>query len=73
MAAVVFEAISFARSARQATSVVLEQVAWQLAEVTGAGADSARDIISVFGKLGLLLSDAADLVMNGIAVLLADI
>eukprot|EP00969_Alexandrium_andersonii_P042742 1874764-Alexandrium_andersonii.AAC.1 len=57
MAAVVFEAISFARAARQAASAVLEQVA----EVTGSGADSARDIIRVFGKLGQLLSEAADL------------
>eukprot|EP00969_Alexandrium_andersonii_P144431 6386776-Alexandrium_andersonii.AAC.1 len=51
-AAVLFEAITLARSARQAASIVIEQVAWQLKEVTGAGADSARDIISVLGKLG---------------------
>eukprot|EP00969_Alexandrium_andersonii_P329306 14551341-Alexandrium_andersonii.AAC.1 len=49
MAAVLFEAITLARSARQAASVVAGPVAWQLTEVTGAGADSARDIISVFG------------------------
>eukprot|EP00969_Alexandrium_andersonii_P201225 8890437-Alexandrium_andersonii.AAC.1 len=61
MAAVVFEAITLARSARQAASVVIEKVAWQLTEVTGASADSARDIINVFGKLGQLLSEAADL------------
>eukprot|EP00969_Alexandrium_andersonii_P074452 3283995-Alexandrium_andersonii.AAC.1 len=40
MAAVLFEAVSFARSARQVASIVLEQVAWQ---PTGAGADSARN------------------------------
>eukprot|EP00969_Alexandrium_andersonii_P095444 4216794-Alexandrium_andersonii.AAC.1 len=61
MAAVLFEAISFARSARKAASVVLEQVAWQLTEVAGAGADSARDVFSVIGKLGQELSEAADL------------
>eukprot|EP00969_Alexandrium_andersonii_P054536 2400723-Alexandrium_andersonii.AAC.1 len=73
MAAVLFEAITLARSARQAASIVSEQVARQLTEVTGAGADSARDIISVFGKLGQVLNEAADLVMSGIAVLLTDI
>eukprot|EP00969_Alexandrium_andersonii_P232315 10257689-Alexandrium_andersonii.AAC.1 len=52
VAAVVFEAITLARSVRQAASVVIEHGAWQLTEVTGAGADSARDIISIFGKLG---------------------
>eukprot|EP00969_Alexandrium_andersonii_P278130 12294762-Alexandrium_andersonii.AAC.1 len=46
MAGVLFEAITLARSARQAASAVIEQVARQLTEVTGAGADSARDIIS---------------------------
>eukprot|EP00969_Alexandrium_andersonii_P160518 7092748-Alexandrium_andersonii.AAC.1 len=39
----------------------------------GAGADSARDLISALGKLGQLLNEAADLVMSGIAVLLTDI
>eukprot|EP00969_Alexandrium_andersonii_P002374 103497-Alexandrium_andersonii.AAC.1 len=67
MAAVLFEAITFARSARQAAIIVIEQFAWQLTEVAGAGADSARDIISAIGKLGQVLSEAADLVMNGIA------
>eukprot|EP00969_Alexandrium_andersonii_P113822 5030822-Alexandrium_andersonii.AAC.1 len=61
MAAMAFEAIALARDAWQAASVVIEQVAWQLMEVTGAGQDSVRDIISVFGKLGQLLSEAADL------------
>eukprot|EP00969_Alexandrium_andersonii_P114169 5047332-Alexandrium_andersonii.AAC.1 len=56
MAAVVFEAIAVARSARQAASIVIEQMAWQLAEVTGAGADSARGTISVLGKLGQVLN-----------------
>eukprot|EP00969_Alexandrium_andersonii_P121232 5359438-Alexandrium_andersonii.AAC.1 len=51
----------------------MEQVAWQRAEVTGAGADSARGIISVLGKLGQVLNEAADLVISGIAVLLTDI
>eukprot|EP00969_Alexandrium_andersonii_P023810 1039305-Alexandrium_andersonii.AAC.1 len=73
MAAVLFEAISLARNARQAASIVLEQVAWQLTEVAGASADSARDIISVFGKLGQLANEAADLVVNGVAVLLTEI
>eukprot|EP00969_Alexandrium_andersonii_P081603 3597063-Alexandrium_andersonii.AAC.1 len=70
-AAVVFEVLSFARSVLQAASVVIEQVALQLTEVTGAGADSARDVIHIFGKLGQLLSEAADLVMDGMSVLLA--
>eukprot|EP00969_Alexandrium_andersonii_P340555 15052683-Alexandrium_andersonii.AAC.1 len=61
VAAVVFEVVSLARSVRQAASVVIEQVALQLTEVAGAGADSARDIISIFGRLGQLLSEAADL------------
>eukprot|EP00969_Alexandrium_andersonii_P046667 2047528-Alexandrium_andersonii.AAC.1 len=45
-AALLFEAIALARTARQAASVAIEQVAWQLTDATGAGADSARDIIS---------------------------
>eukprot|EP00969_Alexandrium_andersonii_P214939 9491799-Alexandrium_andersonii.AAC.1 len=61
MAAVLFEAISLAMSARQAVSIVLEQVARQLTEVTGAGADSAREIINVFGKFGQLANEAVDL------------
>eukprot|EP00969_Alexandrium_andersonii_P122407 5411417-Alexandrium_andersonii.AAC.1 len=61
MAAVLSEAITLARSARQAASIVIEQVAWQLTEVTGAGADSARNIIRVLGKLGQVLNEAADL------------
>eukprot|EP00969_Alexandrium_andersonii_P360693 15455959-Alexandrium_andersonii.AAC.1 len=67
MPGVLFEALTLARSACQAARVVIEQTAWQLTEVTGAGADSARDIISVVGKLGQMLSEAADLVMHGIA------
>eukprot|EP00969_Alexandrium_andersonii_P038834 1702002-Alexandrium_andersonii.AAC.1 len=41
----------------------------RLTEVTGAGADSARDILGVFGKLGQLANEAVDLALNGIAVL----
>eukprot|EP00969_Alexandrium_andersonii_P140056 6195978-Alexandrium_andersonii.AAC.1 len=52
VAAVVFEVLSFARSVRQAASVVIEQVALQFTEVTGAGADSAREVLHIFGKLG---------------------
>eukprot|EP00969_Alexandrium_andersonii_P237651 10490731-Alexandrium_andersonii.AAC.1 len=73
MAALLFEAITCARSARQAASIATEQVAWQLTEVTGAGADSVRDLSNILGKLGQLLNEAADLVMNGIAVLLTDL
>eukprot|EP00969_Alexandrium_andersonii_P362734 15460335-Alexandrium_andersonii.AAC.1 len=57
-AAVLFEAITFARSARQAASIAIEQISWQLTEVTGAGADSARDLIIVLGKSGQLLNEA---------------
>eukprot|EP00969_Alexandrium_andersonii_P317745 14036238-Alexandrium_andersonii.AAC.1 len=56
-----FEALTLARSARQAASVVIEHVAWRLTEVAGAGADSARGIVSVLGKLGQVLNEAADL------------